>query len=104
MKSCRREFIMGGVVGLLSVAFVPTLAYASDEELSETDPGAVALGYRTDATKVDKAKFPRYSAGQDCANCQFYQGAASAKTAACPLFSGKVVEGAGWCNGYARKG
>jgi hypothetical protein len=103
MKSCRREFIVGSVVGLISTALTPLVAYAA-EELSETDPGAVALGYRMDATKVDKAKFPKYADGQACVNCQFYQGSASAKTGTCPLFSGKMVEGAGWCNGYVKKG
>jgi hypothetical protein len=103
MKSCRREFIVGSVVGLVSTAFLPLVAHAA-AELSETDPSAVALGYRVDATKVDKVKFPKYAAGQECANCQFYQGSASTKTAACPLFNGKTVEGAGWCNGYTKKG
>jgi hypothetical protein len=103
MKSCRREFIAKGVVGLVSATLLPLVAHAA-EELSEADPSAVALGYRADASKVDKVKFPRYTAGQQCANCQFYQGSASTKTAACPLFSGKMVEGAGWCNGYAKKG
>ena len=103
MKSCRREFIVRSVVGLVSSVFVPIVAYAA-EELSETDPSAVALGYRVDATKVDKAKFPKYAAGQNCANCQFYQGSGSTKTAACPLFTGKTVEGAGWCTGYAMRG
>jgi len=94
---------VGSVAGLVSAAFLPLAARAA-EELSETDPSAVALGYRVDATKVDKAKFTKYAAGQNCSNCQFYQGSASSKTAACPLFTGKTVEGAGWCNGYARKG
>jgi len=103
MKSCRREFIVGSVVGFVSTALWPLAAHAA-EELSETDPSAVALGYRTDATKVDKVKFPKYADGQTCVSCQFYQGSASAKTDICPLFSGKTVEGAGWCNGYVRKG
>ncbi|MFM0498683.1 high-potential iron-sulfur protein [Paraburkholderia caledonica] len=103
MKSCRREFITGSVIGLVSAVFSPVVAYAADE-LSESDPSAVALGYRAEASKVDKVKFPTYAAGQECVNCQFYQGSASAKTAPCPLFSGKTVEGAGWCKAYVKKG
>jgi hypothetical protein len=103
MKSCRREFITGSAIGLASFVFFPVLANAA-QELSESDPSAVALGYRTDATKVDKVKFPQYVAGQECANCQFYQGSASTKTAACPLFGSNTVEGAGWCKGYVRRG
>ncbi|MFP3556159.1 high-potential iron-sulfur protein [Paraburkholderia sp. SIMBA_049] len=103
MKSCRREFIMGSVMGLGLAAFLPSVAYAA-EELSESNPSAVALGYRVNATKVDKVKFPKYVAGQQCANCQFYQGSATTKSATCPLFTGKTVEGAGWCNGYVMRG
>ena len=103
MKSSRREFIARSVVGLVSTTLLPLGAHAA-EELSETDQSAVTLGYRADASKVDKVKFPRYSAGQECANCQFYQGSPSTKAAACLLFSGKTVAGAGWCNGYAKKG
>ena len=102
MKSCRRVFIKGSVLGLVSVAFLPIAAYSA-EELSEAELRAVALGYRANATKVDKVKFQKYAPGQECSNCQFYQGSASAKTGACPLFSGKIVEGAGWCNGYVKK-
>lgn len=89
-------------LGFVSVAFLPIAAYAA-EELSEADLGAVALGHRANATKVDKVRFPKYAAGQECANCQFYQGNASTKTAACPPFSGKTVERTGWCNGYVKK-
>ena len=42
--------------------------------VEETDPQAKALGYVTDATKVDPAKFPKYEKGQHCANCALYQG------------------------------
>lgn len=101
--SCRRKFVMESVIGLTSIVFLPAVAYAA-AELSEADPSAEALGYRTDATKVDKTKFPKYAIGQECANCQFYQGSASTKVAACPLFTGKTVEGGGWCNGYVRRG
>ena len=40
------------------------------------DPQAAALGYVTDATKADKAKFPKYAAGQACGSCQLFQGKA----------------------------
>ena len=88
MKSCRREFIVGSVVGLVSTAFLPLVAHAA-EELSETDPSAVALGYRVDATKVDKAKFAKYKPGETCANCQLYQGKTGETWGPCPIFSGK---------------
>jgi hypothetical protein len=45
--------------------------------VGETDPQAVALGYKADASKVDKAKYAKYVAG------------------GCSLFVGKQVAGPG---------
>jgi len=71
--------------------------------LAETDPQAVALGYKADATKVDKAKFPKYAAGQACANCTLFQGKPTDAAGVCPIFAGKQVAGKGWCNSYVKK-
>jgi hypothetical protein len=48
------------------------LAQAQAARLDEKDPQAVALGYVHDAGKVDTKKFPKYAAGQVCANCGLY--------------------------------
>ena len=71
--------------------------------LSEADPQAKSLGYVTDAQRVDKAKFPKYAAGQHCAVCQLYQGPTSAPAAPCTLFAGKQVAGPGWCSAFVPK-
>ena len=71
--------------------------------VAETDPQASALGYKSDASKVDKIKYPRYAAGQVCTNCALFQGKADAAAAGCPLFAGKQVAGKGWCSAYAKK-
>jgi hypothetical protein len=68
-----------------------------------TDAQAQALGYVADATKVDKAKFARYAAGQNCTNCAVYQGKAADAAGPCPLFPGKQVAGKGWCSAWAKK-
>jgi hypothetical protein len=102
MKSSRRGFL-ASVVGLIPAVGLSRFAYGAADELAESDPSAIALGYRADATKVEKAKFPKYLAGQSCSTCQFYQGSASDQVAACPLFNGRSVRGSGWCNGYAPK-
>ncbi len=65
---------------------------------------AVALGYVSDATKVDTSKFKTYAAGQNCANCALFQGKAGDAAGGCPLFAGRQVAAAGWCSGYAKKG
>jgi hypothetical protein len=71
--------------------------------VAETDPQAIALAYVADATRIDPAKQPRYVAGQACANCSLYQGAAGSDAGPCPLFPGKRVAAAGWCSAYAKK-
>ena len=71
--------------------------------VGEKEPQAVALGYVADAKNVDAKKYPKFAAGQNCANCALYQGKATDKAAACPLFAGKLVAGPGWCNAWAKK-
>lgn len=71
--------------------------------VDEKDPQAAAVGYVADAKRVDGKKYPKFAAGQNCANCSLYQGQASDKAAGCPLFPGKQVAGAGWCSAWAKK-
>lgn len=96
----RRTFIR--LVPLAAVAML-TAEQAVAAEVDPKDPQAAALGYVTDATKVDKAKFPRYAAGQDCANCALYQGKPADVSGPCSLFPGKTVAAKGWCSAYAKK-
>jgi hypothetical protein len=95
----RREFLitlaLAGPTGA-ALAQAPAM-------LNEKDPLAMAQGYVADAKKVDAKKWPKYAAGQLCSNCALYQGKPADKAAACPLFAGKQVAGAGWCNAYAKK-
>ena len=101
MKSSRRTFLIASIGAASSLA-MSQRGFAQAAKLDESDPAAVALGYRHDATTVDKAKFPKYKAGEDCGNCQFYQGG-TADWGGCPLFAGKEVSKHGWCNGYVKK-
>lgn len=71
--------------------------------LAETDAQAVALGYKADATKVDKAKQAKFVAGSNCGNCSLYQGKASDAAGNCPLFAGKQVSSKGWCTAWVKK-
>jgi High potential iron-sulfur protein len=70
--------------------------------VDEKDAVAVSLGYVADASKVDKAKYANFAAGQNCAGCALYQGAAAA-AGGCPLFAGKQVSAKGWCSAFAKK-
>jgi High potential iron-sulfur protein len=71
--------------------------------LDEKDAQAAALGYVADAARTDTKKYPKYAAGQNCANCALYQGKAADKVGGCPLFAGRQVAGAGWCSAWAKK-
>ena len=67
------------------------------------DAQALALGYVDDVAKVDKAKYPAYTAGQACANCALYTGKPGDAAGPCPLYAGKQVSAKGWCSGYNKK-
>ena len=99
----RRQFIRLAAVSGAAV-FAAGQALAADAPvLDEKDPQAMALGYVTDATRANKAKFPSYAAGQACANCSFFQGKPTDALAPCPLYGGKRVSSKGWCSAYAKK-
>lgn len=102
MTTSRRVFMMQSVVACAAAGVA--LQATAQTMVAETDPQPVALGYKADATKVDKSKQPKYAAGQVCSNCALFQGSPSAAAGGCPLFAGKQVAGKGWCNAWAKKG
>jgi hypothetical protein len=99
----RRQFVLTTLpaAGFLLAAAERTFAQAV--HIEETDPVAVSLGYRNDATKVDSKKFPAYVAGRHCASCQLFQGAATDAWAACAVMGGKQVNAKGWCSAWVQK-
>ncbi len=104
MKSNRRTFVIQSVVGAGALALSHLAqAQAAVALVQETDPQAAALGYKSDAAKADKVKFPKYAAGQHCANCALYQGKPADTAGACPLFAGKQVAAKAWCSAWAKK-
>ncbi|ABM35589.1 high-potential iron-sulfur protein [Polaromonas naphthalenivorans] len=104
MKSNRRTFVIQSVMsaGILATTRLAQ-AQAPAPLVQDSDPQAVALGYKSDATKADKAKYPKYAAGQQCANCALYQGKPTDAAGACPLFAGKQVGAKAWCSAWAKK-
>ena len=104
MKTSRRTFLITSVGVASTFALGSRVALAADApKVAESDSTAQALGYKEDASKVDKAKFAKYAAGQDCGNCQFYQGKATDAYAPCPMFPGKQVASKGRCSAYVKK-
>jgi High potential iron-sulfur protein len=102
----RRTFIIHAVSTTAAAtlgALTVNSAIAQTVAVLETDTQAVTLGYRLLATKVDKAKFPKYAAGQNCKSCQLYQAKPEDKTGACPLFADKKVAASAWCSAWVKK-
>lgn len=102
MKSSRRTFLISSLGGACALA-LSRQSFADAPKVQESDPTAQALGYKADATHVDKAKYPKYAAGQDCSNCTFFQGKPTDAFGPCPMFGGKQVAAKGWCSAYNKK-
>ncbi len=99
--SNRRTFMLR--VAAAGSAVVVAGRTMAQTKLEESDPQAVALGYKHDTTKVDKAKYPKHDVAQKCNNCQLYQGKATDPWGACALFGVKQVAGPGWCSAWVKK-
>jgi High potential iron-sulfur protein len=103
----RRAVVKGG---LIAGAMIPAMGLmtrsaqaAGLSPLDPKDPTAQALGFVTDATKVDAAANATYKAAQKCSNCAQFQGSASDASAGCNIFAGKSVPAGGWCKVWAAK-
>ena len=98
----RRRFIKISVAGLAATPFAAALfsgAAQAVDTLSESDPTAVALGYKADATKAPARK----DTTATCSNCSLYSGKPGAANGPCAAFGGKLVSAKGWCNAWAKK-
>jgi hypothetical protein len=101
----RRGLLKAGSLAVVSAAIGGRVgsAAAQGAKVDEKDAQAQSLGYKHDATKVDKVKFAKYQAGQTCAKCTLFQGKPTDAWGGCPIFSGKQVAGKGWCSAYVKK-
>jgi len=101
MQNSRRQFMIFSAAGACTLALNGQVQ--AQAMVAETDPQAAALGYKANASTVDKAKYPKYAAGQACSNCALYQGKPDSAAGGCSLFGAKQVAGKGWCSAYAKK-
>ena len=106
-KFSRRDVVKGG---LIAGALLPAMGLVAERAaaaalppLDPKDPTAQALGFVTDASKVDKTANPTYNASQKCGTCAQFQGKPSDASAGCNIFSGKSVPSGGWCKVWAQK-
>lgn len=76
-------------------------ALAALKKVEENEPKAVAVGYRHDTAKVDKARYPKHQPNQHCANCLAYEPAQPIDAwGECDLMSDRLVFKDGWCSSY----
>ena len=100
----RRRFVAATAGGL---AVIPALNLLAEEgglpQLDESNPTAVAFGYKHEADAVDTARFPKRATDegktQFCDNCLHYKNAEEVDGwGPCAIFPGVVVAAKGWCN------
>jgi len=102
MDNSRRIFMIQAITTTAAV-LMPNFAFAASM-LSESDRDAMALGYKTDSSRVDKEKYPRHESTQHCGNCSWYQGRSSDASASCALYArDKHVSVNGWCSSWMKK-
>jgi len=106
-KISRRTIIKSGLIAgaLLPVAGLHSApaGAAALPALDPADPTAKALGFVTDASKVNAAANPTYKPTQKCSTCAQFQGKAGEASAACNIFAGKSVPAGGWCKVWVQK-
>jgi High potential iron-sulfur protein len=108
MQNISRRAIVKG--GLIAGALVPAFGLIGNRAdaaglpaLDPSDPTAKALGFITDAAKVDVSTNATYKPNQKCGTCAQFQGKASDATAGCNIFAGHSVPVGGWCKVWAQK-
>lgn len=98
----RRRFIQIAATSLAAAPLVNGLLSGSAEAveaISESDPLAVALKYKMDATKAPERK----DATALCSNCQLYTGKPGDAKGPCSVLGDKLVSAKGWCTAWTKK-
>ena len=93
----RRRVVIRLACSGAALAALPAARAQAGAHVDEESETAVALGYRHDTKQVDGKKYPAHDPGQHCANCGFWQGAATDAWAGCSMFGRKQVANGGWC-------
>ena len=99
----RREFVLTAIPAAAVLLGATSPAFAEAVRLEESDPIAVALGYKHDASTVDAKKFASYAAGRNCAGCGQFQGKGSDQWGVCAAVGSKLVNAKGWCAAWNPK-
>jgi hypothetical protein len=90
-----RLIVAGAAIAPFAENPVTGMAAAADV-VKETDPAAVALMYKADATKSADRK----NAAASCDNCVLYTGNLRSPDGACVALATRLVAAKGWCNAW----
>lgn len=120
-KTHRRDFLKTLALTVASIPFAGSIltsfkpAFAAKKEIplppgekpvSESDPVAMALGFKHDVKDIDYAKYPQRkkptAKNQFCDNCALYtkQNEGWGK---CQLLANGLVNAKGWCGSWSKK-
>jgi hypothetical protein len=94
----RRRFIKLTATGFVVAPFANTLLRgnaAAADMVKESDPDAVKLKYKADATKAPERTHPT----DFCDNCLLYESKDSA-SGTCSALGDKLVAAKGWCTAW----
>lgn len=97
----RRVFILQSFVA--SSVLAHGAANASNPMMDDTTDKAKVMGYVSDTTKANKAKYPKHNETQTCSGCSLWQGKAGDASGNCPLYPGNQTAAKGWCSAYVKK-
>ena len=98
MHPRRRRFIKLTATGLVAAPFATALLRgnaAAADLIKESDPAAVTLKYKADATKAAERMHPT----EFCDNCLLYDSKDSAY-GTCSALEDKLVAAKGWCTAW----
>jgi anaerobic selenocysteine-containing dehydrogenase len=91
-------------VAALGASGAETKPSSAPPKVDEKDSLATALGYVSDARRVDPKANPTYKTGASCSSCSWYQGKPGDPAGgACTFFPGKNVDANGWCRMWNKK-
>ena len=96
----RRVFMMKVVAA--TGATLASGASQAKTRIDENAAEAAAVGYRLDVTKVDAKRYPKYKAGEKCANRMAWLNKPTDAWGECSLFDNKFVAAPGWCSSYLK--
>lgn len=94
----RRRFIKLTVTGIAAAPFTSALLSgnaAAADMVKESDPDAVKLKYKADATKAPE----RTNAEEFCDNCLLYEKKDNA-SGTCSALGDRLVAAKGWCTSW----